>query len=803
MSDIFVSYASEDKGRVQALAHALERKGWSVWWDRRIPAGKSFDEVIHEALKNTRSVVVVWTKASVKSTWVKNESRNGLRRNILFPVMLLDEVEIPLEFEHLQAAHLMDWQSEQDHAGFDQFIDDLAGVIGPPVTQRQASPVSSAKPTPEPEKEPRPGVVRAALAGDNNLSALSLSTGTLSPAFAASTTDYTVNVASDVTSVNISVTKADPNAVISGDVSAGVGVATGERAIQLSGPGATTGVTIWVTAPGGSQKTYTLNVSRAALSVNNDLLALTVSPGTLSPSFSANRIFYTVNVDGNVPHITVTPTLQDTNASLTINGQGTGSGQVRSITLAPAGSSTEIEIIVTAPNGSYKTYLITLSRAALPQAAEVEPEPERLEPKPVSEMGGVGRPDSSRETFTSRGAAEFSGVSQESAQVGEDRPGESTGTGQSTKSFPYLPIGIVALVAIGVLVYFLQSLATYSRVSYEPPVQAPTTRTEVITPPPSAPEPIKQPSVVETQEKSTVKQEAAPGGTVATKPRPTAGAMNTITGKDGAPMVLIPAGEFWMGSPDGEGDKDEHPRHKVALSAFYLDKYEVTNQRFEQFVRDKGYRTTAEQEGKAYALTSMGKWEEVSGAHWRKPEGGETVFVSNREEHPVVSVSWEDAQAYCRWKGKRLPTEAEFEYATRAGTETKYWWGNGNPGSRQVANIGDESVKRQYSDWTIMTGYDDGYVRTAPVGSFEANPFDLHDMTGNVWEWTADWYDDQYYKNSPPKNPKGPSKGDDRVLRGGSWDDAPVDVRSAGRLWFTPTLRYDSFGLRCAQDRPN
>jgi hypothetical protein len=117
MSDIFISYASEDKKRVQSLAHALELKGWSVWWDRRIPAGKSFDEVIHEALKNARSVVVVWTKTSVKSTWVKNESRSGLRRNILFPVMLLDEVEIPLEFEHLQAAHLMDWQPELGHPG--------------------------------------------------------------------------------------------------------------------------------------------------------------------------------------------------------------------------------------------------------------------------------------------------------------------------------------------------------------------------------------------------------------------------------------------------------------------------------------------------------------------------------------------------------------------------------------------------------------------------------------------------------------------------------------------------------------
>jgi formylglycine-generating enzyme required for sulfatase activity len=275
-----------------------------------------------------------------------------------------------------------------------------------------------------------------------------------------------------------------------------------------------------------------------------------------------------------------------------------------------------------------------------------------------------------------------------------------------------------------------------------------------------------------------------------------------ITGKDGAPMVLIPAGEFWMGSPDGEGDNDEHPRHKVALSAFYLAKYEVTNQRFEQFAQQTSYRTTAEQEGKAWAITAIGKPEEVSGAHWRKPEGGATVFDSNREEHPVVSVSWEDAQAYCRWAGKRLPTEAEFEYATRAGAETKYWWGNGNPGSRRVANIGDESLKRQYSDWPlpIMTGYDDGSVRTAPVGSFEANPFGLYDMTGNVWEWTSDRYDKQYYGNSPRKDPMGQSNGDFRVLRGGSWTNSPDEVRSANRTRHSPTYRFGPFGFRCAQD---
>ncbi|MEW6542500.1 MAG: SUMF1/EgtB/PvdO family nonheme iron enzyme [Nitrospirota bacterium] len=275
-----------------------------------------------------------------------------------------------------------------------------------------------------------------------------------------------------------------------------------------------------------------------------------------------------------------------------------------------------------------------------------------------------------------------------------------------------------------------------------------------------------------------------------------------LTGKDGAKMLLIPAGEFLMGSTEGEAD--EQPVHRVTLDAFYLDKYEVTNRLFQKFVRETGYETTAEKEGKAWAYVHDDKWTEVSGANWRKPEGGETVFVSNRDEHPVVSVSWYDAEAYCRWAGKRLPTEAEFEYANRGGTQTTYWWGDGNPGSRRVANIADRTNKQRFPGrpWPIMDGYDDGYGRTAPVGSFDPNPFGLHDTTGNVWEWTADWYGKDYYERSSQRNPTGPSNGKSRVLRGGSWYDEPVIVRSALRFWIQPANRNDVIGFRCVQDVP-
>jgi formylglycine-generating enzyme required for sulfatase activity len=288
-------------------------------------------------------------------------------------------------------------------------------------------------------------------------------------------------------------------------------------------------------------------------------------------------------------------------------------------------------------------------------------------------------------------------------------------------------------------------------------------------------------------------------------------------------MVLVPGGQFWMGSSENDVDRaiedcktqqkkdeqtckgwmaPEQPRHSVTLDPFYLDTYEVTNRLFDKFVRATGYQTTAEKDGTAFAWIDGKGWQDTSGATWRQPEAGPLVFATDRAHHPVVAVSWHDAEAYCRWAGKRLPTEAEFEYATRGGTQTKYWWGSGSPGTRRVANVADESAKRTLAMWPIMVGYDDGYGKTAPVGSYEANPFGLFDLTGNVNEWTADWFDGNYYRNSPERNPTGPTSGQSKVLRGGSWTHGPVRIRSANRNWYTPSTRDADVGFRCAQDAP-
>ena len=228
----------------------------------------------------------------------------------------------------------------------------------------------------------------------------------------------------------------------------------------------------------------------------------------------------------------------------------------------------------------------------------------------------------------------------------------------------------------------------------------------------------------------------------------------------GAEMVVIPAGEFLMGSPEGEGDDDEHPQHKVFVDTFYMDKYEVTNAQYKQFMDATGHKTP-------------GFWDDEE---------------YNQPNHPVVGVDWYDAKAYCQWAGKRLPTEAEWEKAARGGlVGKKYPWGD---------NITHDDAN--YSD----TGGKDTWSGTSPVGSFAPNGYGLYDMAGNVWEWCSDWFDSGYYETSPEQNPAGPSSGPCRVLRGGSWLGIETYLRAACRDYGDPTGADYGSGFRgvVAQD---
>ena len=277
---------------------------------------------------------------------------------------------------------------------------------------------------------------------------------------------------------------------------------------------------------------------------------------------------------------------------------------------------------------------------------------------------------------------------------------------------------------------------------------------------------------------------------------------STIVGNDGAAMVLVPAGEFIMGSDADEIARleikqelveDEMPRHRVYLDPFYIDQYEVTNAHFQQFVHATGYRTQAEREGWGWADTGV-EWGQVKGAHWRAPLGPGSSIAA-LEQHPVIQVSQEDAQAYCAWAGKRLPTEAEWEKAARGTDGRMYPWGEQFEGTR--LNFCDAQCPRRWHDPTAH----DGYRYTAPVGHYagDQSPYGAYDMAGNVREWVADWYDETYYKHSPPRNPLGPAAGEQAVLRGGGWVNTARNVRVPFRSRLEPAQRYGYVGFRCAK----
>ena len=222
-------------------------------------------------------------------------------------------------------------------------------------------------------------------------------------------------------------------------------------------------------------------------------------------------------------------------------------------------------------------------------------------------------------------------------------------------------------------------------------------------------------------------------------------------------MALVPAGEFTMGS--STEDADEQPAHLVHIDAFLIDIYEVTVMRYAAFLKATGGNLPSD-------------WKTVNKAAYQK--------------HPVANVEWAEAAAYCTWAGKRLPTEAEWEKAARGTDGRLYPWGN-DPPTPHHAHYG-------------KTGsHNHGAV--APVGTLEQgkSPYGLYDMAGNVREWVSDWYDDDYYQNSPSQNPTGPSSGESKVLRGGSWDSSLQQLRSTLRYFHRSAHRHKDYGFRCAK----
>ncbi|MDD9268903.1 formylglycine-generating enzyme family protein [Paenibacillus sp. MAHUQ-63] len=284
---------------------------------------------------------------------------------------------------------------------------------------------------------------------------------------------------------------------------------------------------------------------------------------------------------------------------------------------------------------------------------------------------------------------------------------------------------------------------------------------------------------------------------------------------DKSKMIYISGGAYLMGTDDQEGfpADGEGPVREVTIKPFYIDPCTVTNREFKQFVDETGYRTEAESFGWSFvfhlfvseataqkvksAVQQTPWWWVVEGAYWAHPEGPDS-HVEDRWDHPVVHVSYRDALAYCEWSGKRLPTEAEWEFAARGGlVQKRYPWGDElKPGGKHMCNIWQ-------GKFPIKNNASDGYAGTAPVNAFEPNGYGLYNVAGNVWEWCSDWFSPDYHIKGKRVNPQGPPSGQARVMRGGSYlchKSYCNRYRVAARSKNTPDSSTGNIGFRCAAD---
>lgn len=281
-------------------------------------------------------------------------------------------------------------------------------------------------------------------------------------------------------------------------------------------------------------------------------------------------------------------------------------------------------------------------------------------------------------------------------------------------------------------------------------------------------------------------------------------------------MIYLPGGSFLMGTENKEGfpADGEGPVREVQLDPFYIDPHPVTNADFAEFVDATGYKTEAQEFGWSFVFYSFLSskqakrsrnrqvpdapwWRGVKAARWKWPEGRGS-HLGERWDHPVVHVSWNDAVAYCKWAGKRLPTEAEWEYAARGGLQQQtYAWGDElTPEGKHMCNIWQGVFPTKNST-------KDGYLGTSPVGTYPANGYGLYDVAGNVWEWCSDWFSPDHHIEGPRENPVGPPKGQAKVMRGGSYlchESYCNRYRVAARTSNTPDSSTGNIGFRCVVD---
>jgi len=280
----------------------------------------------------------------------------------------------------------------------------------------------------------------------------------------------------------------------------------------------------------------------------------------------------------------------------------------------------------------------------------------------------------------------------------------------------------------------------------------------------------------------------------------------------GIALILIPSGEFQMGSPTSEPDRSpmERQHHRFVRQPFYIGETEVTVEQFRKFVQETGYLTDAErgvEEGGrygkgAFASTVQGDRQWNATANWRNPFPNLKQYKLNNN-HPVVQITWADAQQFVEHFALRLPTEAQWEYAARAGTHTRFFWGSAEAQGKGFGNVADTSGHKRFAYWNLFFPFDDGTTLLADVGQYKANPWKLYDIVGNVSEWCQDSFAKDYPRDGSDESPVPGDNNSVRVIRGGSWLDAPDTQRSAKRIGFAPHSRRDFVGFRVVMNIGN
>lgn len=759
MSDIFISYKREEQSKARQLATALERQGWSVWWDPKLRAGEYFDEVIEKALDEARCVIVLWSSSSVQSRYVKDEATYALDHGKLAPVAI-EHIRLPLRFRGIQTPQLIDWDGDESSEDFNNLLEDIEAILDTSPAKGQLIREQQVRSQGE-DGLKRQAEETSERLGNSAVDKNKHSAGAIQSKAESGLEDKDGDVVAtqkpDSEPITTDTrqqpqqkeTTAKPNHSLRRLVIAAV---------------VAVGVIIWLQIPTATDPDQSTDPERQA-EINALLQEAdrVIEEGSFE---AANEVLSRV-IQINPKHPAIEKLKQEiaelaeqqrTERQAAINTliqqaeQAVGEGAFESV------KKTLTKLAQLDPDNPHISELERRLDAAK-QRKQLDESQARKREEEILHLLERGRAAEDALHLTT--PDHDNAVDRYRAVLGLDPENSAAKAGLARVVQRYLDWARRALAAGRTSDV---ELNLNKAVSVDP----------------------DHPGIRQLLEEKAEwqKQQAS---------------------IDVGEMVRIKPGCFEMGSPDSEEERDTDERqHQVCIKqAFLLGRNEVTVAQFSRFVEATGYRTDAEKntggEEGCWAYDADDKanpWAYRGWASWRKPN----KYQANRDDHPVACVSWNDASAYISWLNEqpgmayRLPTEAEWEYAARAGRTISRFWSDGvDDQACRYANVADEG-----HNWSNSFPCNDGYEWSSPVGKYQANNWGLNDMLGNILEWTCSGYDEEY--GGSENVCTGQNDSGRRVLRGGSWGSRPWKVRSANRDGDFPGGRVDDLGFRLAQD---